>query len=111
MYLLPLYIPIPYISLYPIYPYTLYIPIPCDRYLQDVFDVPLVIQMTDDEKFLWKDLKIDEAHRLAYENAKDIVACGFDVNKTFLFSDIDYMRYSIVNVCVYNYDLYSIYAR
>lgn len=24
------------------------------RYIQDAFDVPLVIQMTDDEKFLWK---------------------------------------------------------
>jgi hypothetical protein len=24
------------------------------RYLQDVFDVPLIIQMTDDEKFLFK---------------------------------------------------------
>lgn len=57
-----------------------------------MFDVPLVIQMTDDEKFLWKDLTIDETHRLAYENAKDIIACGFDVNKTFLFSNLDYMR-------------------
>ena len=48
--------------------------------------------MTDDEKFLWKELTIDEAHRLAYENAKDIIACGFDVNKTFIFSNLDYMR-------------------
>ena len=62
------------------------------RYLQDVFDVPLVIQTTDDEKFLWKELTIDEAHRLAYENAKDIIACGFDVKKTFIFSNLDYMR-------------------
>ena len=63
------------------------------RYLQDVFDVPLVIQMTDDEKFMWRDLGLEEAHRLAYENAKDIIACGFDVNKTFIFSNLDYMRY------------------
>ena len=62
------------------------------RYLQDVFDVPLVIQMTDDEKFLWKDLTVEEAHRLAFENAKDIIACGFDIEKTFIFSDIDYLR-------------------
>ena len=64
------------------------------RYLQDVFDVPLVVQMTDDEKFLWKDLSLEEAHRLAIENAKDVIACGFDVSKTFIFSDIDYMRYN-----------------
>ena len=63
----------------------------CFRYLQDAFDVPLVIQLTDDEKFLWKNLKLEEAHRLAYENAKDIIACGFDVNKTFIFSDLDYV--------------------
>ena len=62
------------------------------RYLQDVFDVPLVIQLTDDEKFLWKDLSLEEAHRLAHENAKDIIAVGFDEEKTFIFSDITYMR-------------------
>ena len=61
------------------------------RYLQDAFNVPLVIQLTDDEKFLWKDLKAEETHRLAFENAKDIIACGFDMNKTFIFSDIDYI--------------------
>jgi tryptophanyl-tRNA synthetase len=61
------------------------------KHLQDVFDVPLVVQMTDDEKYLWKDLELEEANRLAYENAKDIIACGFDVNKTFIFSDLDYM--------------------
>ncbi|CAP37361.2 Protein CBR-WARS-1 [Caenorhabditis briggsae] len=27
------------------------------KWLQEVFDVPLIIQMTDDEKFLWKDMK------------------------------------------------------
>jgi tryptophanyl-tRNA synthetase len=59
--------------------------------LQDVFDVPLVIQLTDDEKFLWKDLKVEEANRLAFENAKDIIACGFDVEKTFIFSDFDFI--------------------
>lgn len=31
--------------------------------------------------------------RLAYENAKDIIACGFDVEKTFIFSDLDYIQY------------------
>lgn len=61
------------------------------KWLQDVFDVPLVIQLTDDEKMLWKDMKLEEAHKMAYENAKDIIAIGFDVNKTFIFSDFDYI--------------------
>ena len=56
--------------------------------------------MTDDEKFLWKDLGIDEANRLAHENAKDIIACGFDKEKTFIFSNLEYMRLSEKAVCV-----------
>ena len=60
--------------------------------------MPLVVQMTDDEKFLWKDLKLEEAHRLAHENAKDIIACGFDPKKTFIFSDLDYMRYMVCRI-------------
>ncbi|TRY83539.1 hypothetical protein DNTS_016253 [Danionella cerebrum] len=61
------------------------------KWLQDVFGVPLVVQLTDDEKYLWKDLTLDECRRFAVENARDIIACGFDINKTFIFSDLDYM--------------------
>ena len=57
--------------------------------MQEAFDVPLVIQLTDDEKFLWKDLKLADAKKLSFENAKDIIALGFDVNKTFIFSDLE----------------------
>jgi len=67
------------------------IPFLFTKWLQEVFDVPLVIQLTDDEKFLWKDLKMDETIRLANENAKDIIALGFDVNKTFIFSDLHFI--------------------
>uniref|UniRef100_A0A8C5AEU2 Tryptophan--tRNA ligase, cytoplasmic n=2 Tax=Gadus morhua TaxID=8049 RepID=A0A8C5AEU2_GADMO len=67
------------------------IPFVFTKWLQDVFDIPLVIQLTDDEKYLWKDLSLEDCHRFAEENAKDIIACGFDVNKTFIFSDLDYM--------------------
>lgn len=56
-----------------------------------MFDVPLVVQLTDDEKFLWKVANLDEARRLAVENAKDIIACGFDYEKTFIFSDFDFI--------------------
>lgn len=61
------------------------------RWLQETFDVPLVIQLTDDEKTLWKDLKVDEAIKLARENAKDIVAMGFNVEKTFIFNNLTFM--------------------
>lgn len=61
------------------------------KWLQEVFDVPLIIQMTDDEKFLWKDIKVDDAKKMARENMKDIISVGFDLNKTFIFNDFDYM--------------------
>jgi len=67
------------------------IPFIFTKWLQDTFNVPLVIQLTDDEKFLWKGLTIEEAEKLAFENAKDIIACGFDPEKTFIFSDYSYV--------------------
>jgi len=67
------------------------VPFIMTKWLQDTFDVPLVIQLTDDEKFLWKNLELEECEKLAKENTKDIIACGFDVNKTFIFSDLNYI--------------------
>lgn len=67
------------------------IPFIFTKWLQDTFDVPLIIQLTDDEKFLWKDLSLEEANRLAIENSKDIIALGFDMDKTFIFADTDYI--------------------
>ena len=61
------------------------------KWLQETFDVPLVIQLTDDEKYLWKGLKVDQAKQLAIDNAKDIIALGFDVNKTFIFQDFEHV--------------------
>ncbi|XP_060966082.1 tryptophan--tRNA ligase, cytoplasmic isoform X1 [Cannabis sativa] len=67
------------------------IPFMFTKYLQDAFKVPLVIQLTDDEKCMWKNLSVEESQRLARENAKDIIACGFDISRTFIFSDFDYV--------------------
>lgn len=39
----------------------------------------------------FRGLDIQEAQRLARENCKDIIACGFDINRTFIFSDFGYM--------------------
>ena len=81
------------------------IPFLFTKWLQDAFDAPLVIQMTDDEKFIFKgnydELEgdnLNEFARLTMENAKDIIACGFDYNKTFLFSDLDYVGRMYPNI-------------
>lgn len=81
------------------------IPFLFTQWLQKAFDVPLVIQMTDDEKFIFKGVYEDETgdnldnfSRLTIENARDIIACGFDFDKTFLFSDLDYVGRMYPNV-------------
>lgn len=68
------------------------IPFEFTKWLQDTFDVPLVIMMTDDEKYLFSDKRtIEEVEGYCSNNAKDIIAVGFDPNKTFIFSDFQYM--------------------
>jgi tryptophanyl-tRNA synthetase len=61
-------------------------------WLQKVFDCPLVIQLTDDEKYLFKqNLTLEDTRRFASDNARDIIAVGFDLKKTFIFADTDYV--------------------
>ncbi|SCU91352.1 LAFA_0F03224g1_1 [Lachancea sp. 'fantastica'] len=68
------------------------IPFLFTKWLQDVFDVPLVIEMTDDEKFLFKQkLTIDDVKGFARQNASDIISVGFNPENTFIFSDLQYM--------------------
>lgn len=65
------------------------------RYLQDVFDVPLVIMLTDDEKFFHTaKLTQKDCRKFAMQNALDIIAIGFDVQKTFIFADTQFMETS-----------------
>lgn len=66
------------------------VPFMFTKYLQDAFDAIVVVQMTDDEKYYFKDgLSLDEANRLTRENAKDIIACGFNPKKTWIFSNLE----------------------
>lgn len=81
------------------------IPFLFTKWLQDAFDAPLVVQMTDDEKFIFKGVydeqtgdDLDRFAALTIENARDIIACGFDYNKTFLFSDLDYVGRMYPNI-------------
>ncbi|EEB06481.1 tryptophan-tRNA ligase Wrs1 [Schizosaccharomyces japonicus yFS275] len=68
------------------------VPFVFTKWLQDVFQVPVVIQLTDDEKFLFKPkLTLEDCRKFARENAKDIIAVGFDPKKTFIFANTDYL--------------------
>ncbi|MCW4048569.1 MAG: tryptophan--tRNA ligase [Candidatus Bathyarchaeota archaeon] len=64
------------------------------KYLQDAFDAELYFQMTDDEKFLQRDdLTLEQAIEFTYDNALDIIACGFNPEKTHIFSDSDHIQH------------------
>jgi tryptophanyl-tRNA synthetase len=59
------------------------------KHLQDAFDTRLYFQMTDDEKFVVDDdRKLAETTRLGYDNALDLVALGFEPEKTFIIYDV-----------------------
>ena len=78
------------------------IPFIFTQYMQRVFDVPLVIQITDDEKFLYRpELELEGKNgtiAMGISNIKDIIAFGFDPEKTFIFSDVGYIKELYPNV-------------
>ncbi|PPJ55161.1 hypothetical protein CBER1_05450 [Cercospora berteroae] len=69
--------------------------------LQEIFDVPLVIMLTDDEKYLYtrqkndgvqkKGAEVEDFMEFAHENIKDIIALGFDPKKTFIYTDYEFV--------------------
>ncbi len=63
------------------------------KWLQDKFGAELYFQITNDEKFIVKDnLELDDTTNMGYENALDVIALGFDPEKTFIFMDTDYSK-------------------
>jgi tryptophanyl-tRNA synthetase len=62
--------------------------------LQQRYGVPVIIEMTDDEKFAVKrDITWDEVEHWTHENVLDIIALGFDPDNTFIFRDSEYVRH------------------
>ncbi|MFB0522395.1 MAG: tryptophan--tRNA ligase [Candidatus Bathyarchaeia archaeon] len=62
------------------------------KHLQDAFDAKLIFQMTDDEKFLvHPELSLEKAVGFTYDNALDVIAVGFDPEKTVILSDVKHI--------------------
>lgn len=74
------------------------VPLLFTKYLQDAFNVPLVIQLTDDEKFLFKDLTLEQTAKYARDNTRDILALGFNPQLTFIFCNTQYVQQLYPNV-------------
>jgi tryptophanyl-tRNA synthetase len=70
------------------------IPFYFTKWLQDRFKVNVYIQLTDDEKYLEESrgLTLEDTSKWSYENALDIIAVGFDPDRTFIFQDIEYVK-------------------
>ena len=64
------------------------------KYLQDKFNVKLLFQITDDEKFLYgQDRTLQQIQRFTYENILDIIAVGFDPRKTKIIVDTKHIKH------------------
>lgn len=63
------------------------IPYMFTKYLQDAYGVDLWFQVTDDEKYLVKDLELDQVSAFARDNIADFIACGFDKKRTHVLLD------------------------
>ncbi len=68
------------------------IPFILTKWFQDRFRVNVYIMITDDEKY-WDEpgMSLRDVRRWAYENTLDIIAVGFDPDRTFIFHDIEYI--------------------
>lgn len=81
------------------------IPMVLIKWLQDVFKAIVVFQIADDEKYYFKDLSYEQVVKLGKENIKDIIAIGFDPERTFIFSNREFTRTPAAQKVVH--DLYK----
>lgn len=64
------------------------------KYLQEKFDVKLIFQLTDDEKFLFNsNLDMKTIQKYTYENVLDIISVGFDPKRTKIIVDTKHIKY------------------
>ncbi|AEB94219.1 tryptophan--tRNA ligase [Metallosphaera cuprina] len=69
------------------------IPFVFTAWLQKKFGVNVYIEITDDEKFMRNlEYSLDQTRQWALDNILDIIAAGFDPDKTFIFQDTEYIR-------------------
>ncbi len=70
------------------------------KYLQDTFDAKLYFQMTDDEKFLiHPEHDLDKVEDFTRDNILDIIAVGFDPEKTRIIVDTKNIS-SLYNIAI-----------
>lgn len=68
------------------------IPFMFSAWLQQVFRCQVRIQIADDEKYYFKGMSWEELDRQAARNRRDIMLCGFDPDRTVIFSNREQRR-------------------
>jgi len=68
------------------------IPFMFTKFMQDLFDCNLYVQIPDDEKFLFKKgLKMDMINSMADSDLEQIAGIGFNPDKTFIFRNSQFI--------------------
>ncbi len=57
------------------------------KWLQEKFNVDLIVQITDDEKFLFRDLNSGDLAKYTNDNILDILSLGFNPERTHIMVD------------------------
>jgi len=61
-------------------------------WLQRALNAVVVFQMADDEKYWFKDMDFNSIYEMGKQNARDVIALGFDPLRTLIFSNRDFSR-------------------
>lgn len=75
-------------------------PFLCTKWFQDTFDVNLYIQIPDEEKFLAKkSVELKTVDEWINDNICDIIALGFNPQKTFIFQNREFAQNLYTPAC------------
>jgi len=61
-------------------------------YLQELLDIVVIINMDDINTYLESNISMDSCYLGGFNFATDIISCGFNPNKTYIYSHLDNMN-------------------
>lgn len=70
------------------------------RFIQSKFGAPVVIQISDDERYVYtSENDLEKIAKNIKNTIKDVLAFGFDLERTFVFCNTEYIDVLYRNVC------------
>lgn len=68
------------------------VPFLVTKYLQDIYHIPVFIQLSTDEKYMRDHLTIEQVTSMAKSNAADIMSLGFNPNLTCIMDNMQLIQ-------------------